>query len=204
MPHESEFVRLTVAARAGDRLPALRAHTNNGRQPFIRKGRSMRYLRLIPLLVLAFGAPASADDHRVNFNGMLSLASGSSLFGAHGSESTAGVGPPKFTVVLSDNSSTALTRRGHDDRVANMSAPDWTQPVVRAHGTRDSATVAPRFRRHQHRRDSKREFAFAPGGWRMVTFPRHRPPRLGCRRLQRAWSTTHHDRRERASSACAE
>ena len=111
----------------------------------------MRYLRLIPLLVLAFGAPASADDHRVNFNGMLSLASGSSLFGAHGSVALR-VGPPKFTVVLSDNS---YHRGSHDEdtmtRVANMWGARWTQPVVR-HRTQDCAAVAARFRRHQDRR----------------------------------------------------
>jgi hypothetical protein len=122
----------------------------------------MRYLRLIPLLVLAFGAPASADDHRVNFNGMLSLASGSSLFGAHGSVALR-VGPPKFTVVLSDNS---YHRGSHDEdtmtRVANMWGARWTQPVVR-HQHKIVPQLLLGFVDTKIAGDSKREFAFAPG-----------------------------------------
>ena len=72
----------------------------------------MRYLRLIPLLVLAFGAPASADDHRVNFNGMLSLASGSSLFGAHGSVRTQG----RPSQVSRSSSATTVTTAAHTTR----------------------------------------------------------------------------------------
>ena len=104
----------------------------------------MRYLRLIPLLVLVFGAPASADDHRVNFNGMLSLASGSSLFGAHGSVALR-VGPPKFTVVLSDNS---YHRGSHDEdtmtaRREHVGRP--LDPAVVRHATQDCAAVLLRF-----------------------------------------------------------
>ena len=45
----------------------------------------MRYLRLIPLLVLGFSASAAADDHRMEFAFAGSFASGSSLFGVHAS-----------------------------------------------------------------------------------------------------------------------
>ena len=41
----------------------------------------MRYLRLLPLLVMAFAAPAAADDHRVDMNLGALFASGSYLLG---------------------------------------------------------------------------------------------------------------------------
>ena len=122
----------------------------------------MRYLRLIPLLVLAFAAPASADDHRVNFNGMISLASGSTLLGGHGSIALQ-VGPPKFTIVLSDNS---YHRGSHDDdtmtRVANMWGGRWTQPVV-GHEHKLVPQLLLGFVDTKIAGDSNRAFAFAPG-----------------------------------------
>ena len=122
----------------------------------------MRYLGLLPLVVMAFAAPAAADDHRVNFNGMVSLESGSTLFGAHGSIALS-VGPPKFTVVLSDNS---YHRGSHDDntmtRVANMWGAQWTQPVGR-HEHKLVPQLLLGFVDTKISGDSNREFAFAPG-----------------------------------------
>ena len=43
----------------------------------------MRYLSLFPLLVMAFAAPAAADDHLVDLSFAVSFASGSTLTGFH-------------------------------------------------------------------------------------------------------------------------
>jgi hypothetical protein len=41
----------------------------------------MRYLRLIPLLVVVFSTSAAADDHRVDYSAMFTLCSGSTIKG---------------------------------------------------------------------------------------------------------------------------
>jgi hypothetical protein len=49
----------------------------------------MRYLRLLPLVVMVSAAPAAADDHRVDYSAMFTLCSGSTIKGlqfSHASE----------------------------------------------------------------------------------------------------------------------
>jgi hypothetical protein len=54
----------------------------------------MRYLRLVPLLVLACSATAAADDHRVDYAAMFTLCSGSTIKGLQFSHASAELTPP--------------------------------------------------------------------------------------------------------------
>ena len=59
----------------------------------------MRYLRLLPLLVMAFAAPAAADDHRVDYSAMFTLCSGSTIKGLQFSHASESLTPPTLSRV---------------------------------------------------------------------------------------------------------
>jgi hypothetical protein len=62
----------------------------------------MRYLRLLPLLVMLFPAPAAADDHRVDYSAMFTLCSGSKIKGVQFSHAGEDLTPSPLSRVASN------------------------------------------------------------------------------------------------------
>ena len=167
MPHESEFVRLYRCGLCG-RTPASPAG------PYEQRSSTLHSKRTVDALPAPDPAPR-AGVRRAGFRRRPSCqlqrhavrAPQAAACLVPTGQSHSRVGPPKFTVVLSDNS---YHRGSHDEdtmtRVANMWGARWTRACRQAR-TQDCAAVAARFRRHQDRR--RRPSANSPlrQGWRM-------------------------------------